>query len=131
MKAENVTTSQFRRTPDELVEIRVAMRFELLNDEEGNVSTKLSYEPFLFADNWLAQDVLHQKLFNGIHSGLASVKRPLPARCLGFDISQLHVSPPLEEMNDAEVERISNVLLEIVSGMVATLWGGSEALRDG
>lgn len=130
MKAEQKSFSKFWVSNKQIVvEVQMTIQFELATEEDPDVGTFLSYEP-KFPQGWNAQDELQQKLFIGVHAGLAVVDLPLPKTCLNFEISQLSVSPSLQEMAEEDIQRIGNLLLEMVRWAVAALWTGSHELRD-
>ena len=113
-------------------EIELTVRLEIPEETGADVGIDPRFDP-PFPPAW--EDALHQRLYAGVHDGLASVGTPLPAEGIGVHITRLRVSPPLEpDSNPDDVRRLGDTLEALTAATVAALWtglislGGSSAL---
>lgn len=68
-------------------------------------------------------DVVHQKLYDGVHAGIAAVSMPFPEGGFAIEILTLQLLPDPEAiMADDDMQRIAELLGAMVMGMVASLW---------
>jgi hypothetical protein len=81
-----------------------------------------SFDPPL-APQW--EDALHQRLYLGVHGGLATVGAPLPEAGIGVHITRLRISPPLTTTGSSDdVRRLGDTLEALTAATVAALWSG-------
>jgi hypothetical protein len=103
-------------------EIELTIRLEIPEEDGANVGI---HSPFVNAlpSEW--EDTLHQRLYQGVHSGLASVQAPFPAGGIDVQITHLLFLPPLETRPIAnDVQRLGDALEALTSATVAALWNG-------
>src|SRR3954468_24409147 len=73
-------------------EIELTVRLEMPEGTGANVGIDAAFDP-LPPSTW--EDSLHERLYQGVHSGLAIVGAPLPAGGIAVHIIKIRISPPL------------------------------------
>lgn len=128
MQTQMIVAEQTSRNrywpPDPLPtrEIELTVRLEIPEESGAEVGITPSFEPPL-PSRW--EDTLQQRLFQGVHGGLAHVGMPLPEVGIGVRITQLRVSPPLQaESSFDDVSRLGDTLEALTASTVAALWAG-------
>lgn len=119
MIAEQTTQSRYWRSPSLLErEIDLVARLETV-DAGSDVDTELLYEPL--AAGW--DEAIADRVYEGVHAGLAAVAAPLPRGGLRVQISRLQLSPPLESNPAAEsVALLGETVRAIVASAVESMW---------
>lgn len=103
-------------------EIDMTIRVQIPEGDTADVGIWPSFAP-TFPEPW--NNMLHQRLYDGVHAGLARVGEPLPAGGIGVHITQLRLSPPLAAgEGDDEARRVGEALEALAASTVAALWSG-------
>lgn len=103
-------------------EIELTLRLEIPEEDGADVGINSSFDPPL-PPEW--DDPLQQRLYQGVHGGLASVEAPLPDGGIGVYITHLRIFPPLETGSSSdEIRRLGNTLESLTAATVAALWTG-------
>lgn len=103
-------------------DVELTVRMQIPDDDDTDVGIHLDFSPPV-PEQW--GGVLDQRLFDGVHRGLASVDQPLPPGGISIQITTLRITPTLELDGDlAEVHRIGDMLEALTSATVAALWTG-------
>lgn len=104
------------------VEISVAVRLEIPGEPGVDVAIALDYEPkFPLA----TQDVLHQRLYDGVHGGLAAVERPLPPGGVTAVVTAVRLTPPPDGGGSvADLAHTGRLLQVLTAQAVSTLFDG-------
>ena len=121
--AEQTSRSRYpRTTPVSSRVIELTVRLEIPDDDQADVGIYSRFaEPL--PPKW--DDTLHQRLYHGVHSGLASVEAPFPDGGIGVYITHLRFHPRLETRTSAnEVQRLGAILEALTAATVAALWNG-------
>jgi hypothetical protein len=121
--AEQTSRSRYQRTtPMPSWEIGLTLRLEIPDDDGADVGIYSKFADALPSE-W--DDMLHQRLYQGVHGGLAGVEAPLPDGGIGVYITQLRFHPPLElRTNTNDVRRLGDALEALTAATVAALWNG-------
>ena len=125
--AEQTSRNRYRRpAPLPPREIELTVRLEIPEETGVDIGINPSFTPPL-PPQW--DDVLQQRLFLGVHGGLASVGEPLPVGGIGVSITRLRVFPPLGTDSDIDdIRRLGDVLEALTAATVAALWAGAMSL---
>ena len=108
-------------------EIELTVRLEIPEKEGVDVGISPSFTPPL-PPAWV--DSLMQRLYVGVHSGIASVGMPLPTGGIGVEVTQVRVLPPLgANISIDDAGELSNALEALTASSVAALWTGINSLR--
>jgi hypothetical protein len=112
------------------IEIQMTVQMERPVSLYGDVYTELLFEPIFPED---LQDEFRQRLYNGVHGGLAlSPVLHLPNTIVAVKILELRVLPSPQSIRDTEDKTNMGYLLEVtISGIVETLHRSLENLRTG
>jgi hypothetical protein len=103
-------------------EIELTVRLEIPQMDGSNVGIYASFANSL-PPAW--DDALHQRLYQGVHSGLATVEEPFPDGGIDVHITHLHFDPPLEVRTSAnDVRRLGDALEALTAATVAALRNG-------
>ena len=103
-------------------EIEFTVRLEIPDDDGADVGIYSRFADPL-PPEW--NDALHQRLYQGVHGGLASVEAPLPAGGIGVYVTHLRFHPPLGTRTSAsDVQRLGDALEALTAATVAALWKG-------
>ena len=103
-------------------EIQLTVRLQIPEQDGADVGVSALFGPVL-PEPW--EEVLHQRLYAGVHGGLAAVDAPLPSGGIGVQIMHLIVVPPIEPGSDEdEVQRLGDTLEALAAGTVSSLWTG-------
>jgi hypothetical protein len=128
MRAQTVVAEQTSRNrywqpaPLPPREIEMTVRLEIPEEAGADVGVNPRFAPSL-PPAW--EDALHQRLYAGVHGGLATVGAALPAGGLGVSITRLHVSPPLNcDGSPDDIRRLGDTLEALTAATVAALWTG-------
>jgi hypothetical protein len=109
-----------------ILEIQLTVRLETTSEPFADVSIELLFEPVLPE---ALQDKLHQRLYNGTHTGLAMAVPQsvhLPGG-LAVKVLQLHLSP--QEIFSLDEDALGTMLETQMMGIVAGLCSGLLNLR--
>jgi hypothetical protein len=125
--AEQTSRNRYRRpAPLPPREIELTVRLEIPEETGVDIGINPSFTPPL-PPQW--EDALQQRLFVGVHGGLASVGEPLPVGVIGVAITRLRVFPPLGADSDIDdIRRLGDVLEALTAATVAALWAGAMSL---
>ncbi|MEP7287696.1 MAG: hypothetical protein ABI947_18235 [Chloroflexota bacterium] len=121
---QSIAFSCWNREKSKTVEIQLTVRVENSAEQFVAVSTELLFEPQLPE---AFQDRLHQRLYDGVHGGIAIAipHLPLPSTGITVKVLQLRLSPPLDSfVLDDEIDSLGNILETQMMGIVAGLWSG-------
>lgn len=103
-------------------EIELTVRLEIPEESGADVGITPSFDPPLPAA-W--EDTIQQRLYQGVHGGLANVGAPLPDGGVGVHITRLRLTPPLNTDSSADdVRRLGDMLEALTAATVAALWTG-------
>jgi hypothetical protein len=103
-------------------EIELTVRLVIPEQEGADVGITAEFVPHV-PTKW--EDRLYERLYSGVHSGLASVGSPLPAGGIEVEITRVRVSPQLSSESDTEdVLRIGDTLEALTAATVGGLWSG-------
>src|SRR5687768_13462900 len=92
--AEQTSRSSYQRpVPMPPREIELTVLLEIPKEDGGDVGIYSKFADSL-PPAW--DDALHQRLYQGVHGGLASVDAPFPVGGIGVHITHLRFFPPLE-----------------------------------
>lgn len=121
--AEQTSRNRYQRpAPLPPREIELTVRLEIPEEDGADVGIDSTFVNALPSE-W--DDTLHQRLYQGVHSGLASVLAPFPAGGIGVQITHLRFLPPLETRPSAhDVQRLGDALEALTAATVAALWNG-------
>jgi hypothetical protein len=121
--AEQSSRSSYQRqTPMPPREIERSVRLEIPKEDGGDVGIYSNFAPSL-PTAW--DDALYQRLYEGVHSGLANVDAPFPAGGIGVHLTHLRFFPSLEfTPNESDVQRLGDALGALTAATVACLWNG-------
>lgn len=104
-------------------EIELTVRLEIPEETGADVGITPRFDTELLSD-W--QDALTQRLYQGVHGGLASIEAPLPMGGIGIYITYLRLSPPVrEESTSSEIRQLGDALEALMASTVAALWAGA------
>jgi len=125
--AEQASTNRYWQPPPlPPREIELTIRLQIPEGDGADVGIRPSFALEL-PEPW--EDMLHQRLYEGVHAGLASVGTPIPDGGIGVHITRLHLSPPVTSDTGAvEVRRIGDALAALAASTVAALWAGLMSL---
>ncbi len=126
MRAEQVASCTYwTSAANPPVEVQMTIRVEIPGEPGVDVSTTLLFEPEL--PEHLA-DMVHQKLYDGVHAGLGATGLPFPQGGIAVEILTLQLHPfPETIVADKDMQRIAEALGALVMGIVGALWAGLEA----
>ena len=121
--AEQTSRNRYQQpAPMPLREIELTVRLEIPDEDGADVGIYASFANSL-PPEW--DDTLHQRLYQGVHSGLATVEAPFPDGGIGVHITHLRFDPPLEARTSADdVRRLGDALEALAAATVAALWNG-------
>jgi hypothetical protein len=105
-------------------EIELTVRLEIPDGEGVDVSIRPEFKPSL-PPVW--EDILLQRLYQGVHVGLANVGDPIPSGGINVEVTRLRVTPQLEPSsasNSDDVRRLGDTLEVLTASTVAALWAG-------
>ena len=103
-------------------EIELTVRLAIPEESGADVGINPTFEATL-PPEW--EDTLTQRLYQGVHGGLASVDAPLPEGGVSISITHLSLSPPVRgESTSGEVRQLGDVLEALTASTVAALWAG-------
>ncbi len=127
---QTASTSYSRRFPLPPRQIEMTVRLEIPEEDGADVGI----QPFFTRDTpkrWEGwDDLVHQRLYDGVHAGLALVDAPLPDGGIGLKITRLRVSPSLaSDTDEGDVQRLTDTLETLVASTVAALWTGLTNFR--
>lgn len=125
--AEQTSLNRYRRpAPLPPREIELTVRLEIPEETGVDIGINPSFSPPL-PPQW--EDTLQQRLYLGVHGGLARVGEPLPDGGIGVSITRLRVAPPLESDSGIDdVRRLGDALEALTAATVAALWVGAMSL---
>ncbi len=126
---QSVAFSCWNTEKSKTVELQLTVRVETTADPFTDVMIALLFEP-QFPEAF--QDRLHQRLYDGVHGGLAVAipDSPLPATGITVKVLQLRLSPPLDSFAlNGELDSLGDLLQSQMMGIVAGLWSGILNLR--
>lgn len=119
---QTASTSYSRRFPLPPRQIDMTVRLEIPEEDGADVGI----QPIFTLDipkRW--DDLVHQRLYDGVHAGLARVDAPLSDGRIGVSITWLLVSPSLAPDSDEDdVRQVADTLETLVASTVAALWTG-------
>ena len=103
-------------------EIELTVRLEIPEATGADVGIDSSFEPRL---SHIWEDALHQRIYRGVHNGLANVEAQLPEHGIGVRITKLQISP-LPHVNSVsdDIQRLGDALEALTESIVAALWAG-------
>lgn len=108
-------------------EIELTVRLEMPEETGADVGIRPSFETQL-PIAW--EQALHDRLYAGVHGGLASVGLPIPDEGIGIRITQLRLSPPVDsESSPDSVRRLGETIEALTAATVAALWSGVISMR--
>jgi len=121
--AEQSSRNRYQRpAPMPPQEIELTVRLEIPEEDGADVGIHSTFAHPL-PPEW--DDSLHQRLYQGVHSGLASVEAPFPDEGIGVKITHLRFLPPLEARPNAnDVRSLGDALEALTAATVAALWNG-------
>ena len=121
--AEQTSRNLYRQDPQMAPrEIELTIRLEIPEEIGADVGINPSFDASLPSE-W--EDTLTQRIYQGVHGGLASVDAPLPEGGLSISITHLRLSPPVSgESTSGEVRRLGDALEALTASTVAALWAG-------
>lgn len=121
--AEQTSRNRYVQAPSHLErEIELTVRLEIPEAEGVDVGIDASFDLPVPPE---LGNALAQRLYQGVHGGVATVGAPLPEGGIGVHITRLHVTPPLgQESATEEVRRVGDILEALVASTVAALWAG-------
>ncbi len=121
--AEQTSRNRYQqRPPLPPREIELTVRLEMPEGTGADVGIDADFDPPP-PSTW--EDSLQQRLYQGVHSGLASAGAPLPGGGIGVHIVQIRILPPLESVADADdVQRLGETLEALTAATVSALWTG-------
>lgn len=103
-------------------EIELTVRLEIPEESGADVSISPDFDQTL-PSFW--EETVHQRLYAGVHGGIARVGAPLPAGGIGVHITRLRVTPLSDSENNAnELRRLGETLEALTASTVAALWAG-------
>jgi hypothetical protein len=103
-------------------EIELTVRLVIPEEEGTDVGITAELVPDLPAQ-W--EDRLYERLYSGVHNGLASVGSPLPAGGIEVEITRFRVSPQISSESDTEdILRVGDTLEALTAATVGGLWSG-------
>jgi hypothetical protein len=103
-------------------EIEMTVRLAVPEDEGADVDIRAEFVPSL-PERW--EVGLFQRLYSGVHGGLANVGSPLPDGGIEVAITQVRVSPQLSAESDQDdVRRVGETLEALTAATVGALWSG-------
>ena len=103
-------------------EIEMTIRLMVPEDEGADVGISAEFVPGV-PEQW--EDGLSQRLYRGVHGGLARVGSPLPAGGIEVRISKVRVFPQLSTDSDQDdVRRVGETLEALTAATVSALWSG-------
>lgn len=125
--AEQTSRNVYQRpAPMPPWEIELTVRLEIPEQDEGDVGISSMFAHPL-PPAW--DDPLHQRLYQGVHSGLATVDAPFPDGGIGVHITHLRFFPPLESIpNENDVQRLGDALEALTAATITSLWNGIVSL---
>lgn len=129
MVAEQVSTSRYwSATMTAPREIRLTVRLESPGEEGVNVATTLSFMPPI-SEPW--GEAIDRLLYAGVHDGLGSAARPLPAQGITVSVTELVLEPPLDAATDPLVaDRVGETIRAMTAAAVGALWSGLDQGLD-
>lgn len=121
--AEQTSRSSYQRpAPMPPREIELTVRLEIPEQHGGDVGIYSKFADPL-PPAW--DDPLHQRLYDGVHGGLANVDAPFPEGGIGVHITHLRFNPPLESTPKAhDVQRLGDAFEALTAATIASLWNG-------
>lgn len=121
--AEQTSRSSYPRpAPLPPREIELTVRLEIPEEDGGDVGIYPSFAQSL-PSAW--DDPLHQRLYQGVHGGLAHVDAPFPEGGIGVHVTHLRFFPALESEPTAnDVQRLGDALEALTAAAIASLWNG-------
>src|SRR4051812_30914570 len=128
MQAEAIVAEQTSRNryqqpfPLPPREIELTVRIEMPEGTGADVGIDADFEPPP-PSTW--EDSLQQRLYQGVHGGLANVGAPLPEGGIGVQLINIRILPPLENVAGADdVQRFGETLEALTAATVSALWTG-------
>ena len=87
----------------------------------SDVSIRLRYESELPEQ---LRDELHRGLYDGVHTGLAIISRPIPQGGIAVEVTRLVIKTPQLEtiVADNSIKQVATSLHSLVAYTVASLW---------
>jgi hypothetical protein len=121
--AEQTSRNRYSRVaPLPPREIELTLRLEIPEESGADVSTTPDLDLPL-PTSW--EETVHQRLYAGVHGGIARGGAPLPAGGIGVHITRLRVTPLFDgEDNPNERRRLGETLEALTASTVAALWAG-------
>jgi hypothetical protein len=125
--AEQTSRNRYHRpAPLPPREIELTVRLDIPEGTGANVGIVSSLDPPL-PSRWA--DTLHQRLYLGVHGGLASAGAPLPEDGIGIRIAEPRLLPDLDAESDpVDVQRLGDLLEALTEATVTGLWAGVVSL---
>jgi hypothetical protein len=125
--AEQTNRNRYwRPAPRPPQDIELTVRLEIPEGTGADVGISPSFFPSL-PRAW--EDALLQRLYQGVHSGLATVEAPLPPEGISIEVAELTFSPPLDiEGAGDEIRQLGDTLEALAAGTVAALWSGVNSI---
>jgi hypothetical protein len=97
----------------------MTVRLVIPEEEGADVGITAEFVPDV-PTQW--EDRLYERLYRGVHSGLAGVSSRLPARGIEVEITRVRVSPQLEIESDSEdVRHLGDTLEALTAATVSGL----------
>lgn len=123
MVAEQTSRSRYwQPAPLPTREIELTIRLRIPDDDGADVGIRPSVVPDL-PEPW--QDLLLQRLFDGVHACLARVGTALSVGGVGVEVTRLRLSPPPTAAGDPDdLRRMGETLEGLAASVVAALWTG-------
>jgi hypothetical protein len=127
IRAEQTSRNRYLRpAPLPPREIELTVRLESPEGTGADVGIVPSFRRSL-PSQW--EDAILQRLYQGVHGGLAQVGTPLPAGGIAVHISRLRFSPLLDpESNIDDLQRLGDALEAHTAATIAAVWTGALSL---
>ena len=110
------------------LEITMTMRMSMPGDPYADISTGLLFQPE-FPEH--REDVLHRRLYDGVHEGIAYLGLPLPAEHLAVDIMELQIVPAVDTIEaEADIQHLASILGGLTREMVFNLSNALETMNE-
>jgi hypothetical protein len=110
----------------------MAIAFEIPIPGEEGVDASIGLDWELFSENvrWEVMDKLRSAVVNGFHIGFGFAELPHPAGGIEIVVTALEIEPALDQLNDADLERLATVLYWAAASLATSSWRGLHALTS-